>query len=173
MYKIQEMNKTKFKGNAVNLKGNIPETGSKAPDFTYVKEDLSEGSLKSLGSMNKVIIAVPSLDTGICQMETVRFNKELASRKDVVGLVVSKDLPFAMKRFCAAEGIENVTIASDFRGNFTSQYNTEMTDGPLKGLSSRVVFVLDKDNNIKHTELVSEVTEEPNYDEILRAVDNL
>lgn len=106
-------------------------------------------------------------------METKHFNKELSKRKDVVGLVVSKDLPFAMKRFCASEGIENVQIASDFRGNFTSQYNTEMTDGPLKGLSSRVVFVLDGDNNIKHTELVSEVTEEPNYDEILRIVDSI
>lgn len=167
------MNTTKFKGNAVHLTGNVPAAGSKAPDFTYVKEDLSEGTLHGLGNQKKVIIAVPSLDTGVCQMETKHFNKELSKRKDVVGLVVSKDLPFAMKRFCASEGIENVQIASDFRGNFTSQYNTEMTDGPLKGLSSRVVFVLDGDNNIKHTELVSEVTEEPNYDEILRIVDSI
>lgn len=167
------MNKTKFKGNDVHLKGNVPTSGSKAPDFTYVKDDLSEGTLNGLGDKKKVIIALPSLDTGVCQMEAKRFNKELSSRKDVVGLVVSKDLPFAMKRFCAAEGIDNVHTASDFRGNFTSQYNTEMTDGPLKGLSSRVVFVLDGDNNIKHTELVGEVTEEPNYDEILRVVDNM
>ena len=167
------MNKTKFKGNEVHLSGNVPNTGSKAPDFTYVKEDLSEGTLYELGNKKKVILAVPSLDTGVCQMETKRFNKELSERKDVIGLVVSKDLPFAMKRFCAAEGIENVQVASDFRGNFTDRYNTEMTDGALKGLSSRVVFVLDGDNNIKHTELVAEVTEEPNYDEILRVVDSM
>ena len=167
------MNKTKFKGTDVHLKGNVPQAGSKAPDFTFVKEDLSEGHLSDLGNKKKIIIAVPSLDTGVCQMETKRFSKELSKRKDVAGIVVSKDLPFAMHRFCAAEGIDNVHIASDFRGNFTSQYNTEMTDGPLKGLSSRVVFVLDENNNIKHTELVSEVTQEPNYDEILRVVDSL
>ena len=167
------MNSTKFKGSEVHLTGNLPQAGSKAPDFTYVKEDLSEGTLNGLGNKKKVIIAVPSLDTGICQMETKRFNTELSKRSDVIGLVVSKDLPFAMKRFCAAEGIENVQIGSDFRGNFTSQYNTEMTDGPLKGLSSRAVFVLDGENNIKHTELVGEVTEEPNYDEILKMVDSI
>ena len=167
------MNKTKFKGSDINLKGDVPQAGSKAPDFTFVKEDLSEGKLSDLGGKKKIIIAVPSLDTGICQIETKRFNTELAKRKDVVGIVVSKDLPFAMKRFCAAEGIENVQIASDFRGNFTSHYNTEMTNGPLKGLSARAVFVLDENNNIKHTELVSEVTEEPNYDEILAVVDSM
>lgn len=167
------MNKTKFKGSDINLKGNIPQAGTKAPDFTFVKEDLSEGTLNGLGNKKKIIIAVPSLDTGVCQAETKRFNTELSKRKDVAGIVVSKDLPFAMHRFCAAEGIENVQIASDFRGDFTSQYNTEMTNGPLKGLSSRAVFVLDENNNIKHTELVSEVTEEPNYDEILRVVDSM
>jgi len=167
------MNKTKFRGNEVHLTGNVLTAGSKAPDFTYVKEDMSEGSLYELGNKKKVILAVPSLDTGVCQIETKRFNKELSQRKDVTGLVVSKDLPFAMKRFCAAEGIENVQAASDFRGNFMSQYNTVMTEGPFKGLSSRAVFVLDGDNTIKHTELVGEVTEEPDYDEILRVVDNM
>lgn len=167
------MNKTKFKGSEINLKGDIPRVGTIAPDFTFVKADLSEGHLSDLRNKKKIIIAVPSLDTGICQIETKRFNAELAKRKDVDGIVVSKDLPFAMNRFCAAEGIENVQIASDFRGNFTDQYNTEMTNGPLKGLSARAVFVLDSNNNIKHTELVSEVTEEPNYEEILRVVDSM
>jgi|SRR5690554_5976284 len=167
------MNKTKFKGSEVKLKGSVLAAGSQAPDFTFVKEDLSEGRLSDLGNKKKIIIAVPSLDTGVCQTETKRFNAELAKRKDVAGIVVSKDLPFAMNRFCTAEGIENVQIASDFRGDFTSQYNTEMIDGPLKGLSSRAVFVLDGHNNIKHTELVGEVTEEPNYDEILRVVDSI
>lgn len=167
------MNKTKFHGDTVHLVGNVPEAGSKAPDFTYVKGDLSEGSLKDLGDKKKIIIAVPSLDTGVCQTETKRFNEELSKRDDVVGLVVSKDLPFAMKRFCTAAGVENVKIGSDFRGDFTQKYNTEMSDGPLKGLSSRAVFVLDKDNNITYTELVGEVTEEPNYDKILKEVDQI
>ncbi len=167
------MNSTKFKGSEVHLKGDLPQAGSKAPDFTYVKEDLSEGTLSGLGSKKKVLIALPSLDTGVCQMETKRFNSELSKRSDVIGLVVSKDLPFAMKRFCAAEGIENIHVGSDFRGNFTSLYNTEMTDGPMKGLSSRAVFVLDGENNIKYTELVGDVTEEPDYDKILKQVDSI
>lgn len=167
------MNQTKFKGNPVQLTGDIPTTGSKAPNFTYVKQDLSESSLEAHGNKKKVIIAVPSIDTGVCQMETRRFNQELEKRKDVVGIVVSKDLPFALNRFCAAEGLKNVEIASDFRGNFTSQYNTEMKDGPMKGLSSRAVFVLDGNNTIKHAELTNDITEEPNYDAVMKAVDSL
>lgn len=104
-------------------------------------------------------------------METRRFNQELAKRKNVVGVVVSKDLPFAMSRFCTAEGIENIEMASDFRGDFTSLYKNEMKDGPLKGLSSRAVFVLDGDNNIKYTELTNDITEEPDYDAAMKAVD--
>jgi thiol peroxidase len=167
------MNQTNFKGNPVNLKGHIPEEGSTAPNFSFVREDLSEGTLSDLGSKKKVIIAVPSLDTGVCQMETRRFNKELSGKENVVGLVVSKDLPFAMKRFCTAEGIEGVEIASDFRSNFTDDYNTLMTDGPLKGLSARAVFVLDGANVIKHVELVDDITHEPNYEKIMQVVDSI
>ncbi|MFT4770652.1 MAG: thiol peroxidase [Granulosicoccus sp.] len=167
------MNQTKFKGNPVNLLGDIPEAGQTAPNFTYVKEDLSEESLYDHTGKIKVIVAVPSLDTGICQLEAIRFNKELGGHADVAGLIVSKDLPFAMKRFCAAEGIENVKIASDFRGNFSEGYKTLMTDGPLKGLSSRVVFVVDKDNKITYTQITDDITVEPNYEEALKAVEKL
>ncbi|MCZ4410206.1 thiol peroxidase [Cryomorphaceae bacterium 1068] len=167
------MNQTKFKGNPVHLLGDVPEAGHTAPNFTYVKEDLSEESLYDHGDKIKVIVAVPSLDTGICQLEAKRFNKELSGHADVTGLIVSKDLPFAMKRFCAAEGIENVKIASDFRGNFTDEYKTLMTDGPLKGLSSRVVFVVDKDNKITYTQITDDITVEPNYEEALKAVEKL
>jgi thiol peroxidase len=167
------MNTTKFKGNPVHLKGDIPEVGQKAANFTYVREDLSEKSLHDHGDKIKVIIAVPSLDTGICQMETRQFNKLLSAKEGVVGMVISKDLPFAMKRFCAAEGIENVEIASDFRGTFSDDYNTLMIDGPLKGLSARVVFVLDGDNEIKYIEVVDDITHEPNYDATIAAVDRL
>jgi len=154
----------------VHLKGDVLEVGTTAPDFTYVKEDLSEGTLYGHGNMKKVIIAVPSLDTGICQMETRRFNQELADRDGVKGIVVSKDLPMAMKRFCAAEGIEDVEIASDFRGSFSEDYKTLMTDGPLKGLSARVVFVLDGDNKIVYREIVDDITHEPNYVAALNAL---
>ena len=164
------MNQTNFKGNTVHLKGDVLEVGDTAPDFTYVKEDLSEGTLYGHGKMKKVIIAVPSLDTGICQMETRRFNQELADRDGVKGIVVSKDLPLAMKRFCAAEGIEDVEIASDFRGSFSEDYKTLMTDGPLKGLSARVVFVLDGDNKIIYREIVDDITHEPNYEAALNAL---
>lgn len=167
------MNHTKFKGSPVNLHGSIPAVGQTAPDFTYVKEDLSEESLYDHADKVKVIIAVPSLDTGICQLEAKRFNKELSGHADVAGLIVSKDLPFAMKRFCAAEGIENVKIASDFRGTFSKDYNTLMTDGPLQGLSSRAVFVVDKDNKITYTQLTNDITEEPDYEEALKAVEKL
>lgn len=165
------MSKTNFHGKPVSLKGQLPKQGAQAPDFTFVKSDLSEGSLNSLGDKKKVIIALPSLDTGVCQTETRKFNEQLADRDDVVGMVVSKDLPFAMKRFCETDGIKNVQIGSDFRGNFTSQYNTEMTEGPLKGLSSRAVFVLDGQNKIHHVQLTNDVTDEPDYDAVMKAVD--
>jgi thiol peroxidase len=167
------MDQTNFKGTPVKLKGAIPGPGGKAPNFSYVREDLSEGTLASFKGKKKVLIAVPSLDTGICQMETRRFNKELSARKDTVGLVISKDLPFAMKRFCAAEGIENVEIASDFRGNFTDDYNTRMEDGPLKGLSARVVLVLDANDQIAYKEVVDDITHEPDYERIMSEVDKL
>ncbi len=144
--------------------------GDMAPDFSYVKEDLSEGTLHDHGNHKKVIIAVPSLDTGVCQMETRQFNQKLGGKDGVKGIVVSKDLPFAMKRFCAAEGIEDVEIASDFRGNFAESYKTLMTDGPLKGLSARVVFVVDGDNKIVYREVVDDITHEPNYDAVLEAL---
>jgi len=152
------------------LNGDVLSVGETAPDFTYVKQDLSEGTLYAHNDAKKVIIAVPSLDTGICQMETRRFNQELADKDGVKGIVISKDLPMAMKRFCAAEGIEDVEIASDFRGNFTEDYKTLMMDGPLKGLSARVVFVLDQDNKIIYREVVDDITHEPNYQAVLDAL---
>jgi len=152
------------------LNGDVLSVGETAPDFTYVKQDLSEGTLYAHNDAKKVIIAVPSLDTGICQMETRRFNQELADKDGVKGIVISKDLPMAMKRFCAAEGIEDVEIASDFRGNFTEDYKALMMDGPLKGLSARVVFVLDQDNKIIYREVVDDITHEPNYQAVLDAL---
>lgn len=162
------------KGNIVNLKGNLPKPGEKAPDFTFVGTDLSEQTLYGLGDKIKVILAVPSLDTGVCAMETRKFNEHLASRDNIVGLVVSKDLPFAMKRFCETDGIKNIVSASDFRYNeFGTKFNSDMVDGKLKGLSSRAIFILDKNNTIKYVELVPEITQEPDYANALKAIESI
>lgn len=163
-----------FKGNTVSIQGEIPQEGSQAHDFKFVKQDLSEASLFDYDNKIKVILAVPSLDTGVCAMETKKFNQKLADFSDVEAIVISKDLPFAMGRFCETERIENVTSASDFRYNdFGSKYNTDMIEGPLKGLSSRAVFVVDRDNTIQYTELVPEITQEPDYDKAMEVVERL
>lgn len=163
-----------FKGSTVSIQGEIPQRGSQAQDFKFVKQDLSEASLLDYDNKIKVILAVPSLDTGICAMETKKFNQKLADFSDVEAIVISKDLPFAMGRFCTTEGIDNVTSGSDFRYNdFGGKYNTDMIEGPLKGLSSRAVFVLDRDNTIQYTELVPEITQEPDYDKAMEVVERL
>lgn len=163
-----------LKGNPVHTKGELPAVGRLAPHFRYVKQDLSEGQLSDLGAKVKVILAVPSLDTGTCALETKTFNKKLAALAGVEGLVISMDLPFAMKRFCELEGVKNVQPASDFRyREFTEHYNTLLTDGPLKGISARAVLVLDKDNTISYAELVPEISAEPQYEAALEVVKKL
>lgn len=162
-----------LKGNVVNLRGDIPAKNSIAPDFSFVKDDLSEGKLSEYSGKVKVLLSVPSLDTGVCANETRTFNQKLASR-DVVGIVISKDLPFAMKRFCETENIENVNNASDYRyGEFGINYNVEQVDGALKGLLARAVWVVDGNDNILYTELVPEITTEPDYDKVMEVLDSL
>ena len=163
-----------LKGNTTSIKGDLPALGSTAPDFKFVKTDLSDASLYNEGSKIKVIIAVPSLDTGVCALETRQFNQKLANKENVTGVVISKDLPFAMRRFCETEGIKNIVSASDFRyDEFSQKFNTEIIDGPMKGLSARAVFVLDGQNVIRYTELVPEIGQEPDYDKVMAAVDKL
>jgi len=168
------MTKVTLKGNAVSIKGDLPGLGTTAADFTFVKSDLSEGTLYGQGDAIKVIIAVPSLDTSTCALETRQFNQKLANETGVKALVISKDLPFAMKRFCETEGIANVISGSDFRSSeFIQKYNTEILDGPLKGLSARAIIVVDKNNVVRYTELVPEISAEPNYDQVLKAIAGL
>ncbi|WKN41414.1 thiol peroxidase [Tunicatimonas pelagia] len=159
-------------GNPVSIKGDIPTSGV-APDFAFVQDDMSENKLSDLSGV-KVLIAVPSLDTSVCATETRQFNQQLGGKSGATGLVISKDLPFAMKRFCETAGVESIVNASDFRyGEFGEKYNTEITEGPFKGLSARAVFVVDQNNEIVYAELVPEVGEEPNYDKAMEAVDKL
>jgi len=168
------MTSVKFKGNPVTIQGDIPQKGQKAEDFKFVKDDLSEGTLYNFDNKIKVILAVPSLDTGVCATETKKFSQKLSGKSSVEGVVISKDLPFAMKRYCETQGVDNITNASDFRYNdFGNKYNTDMNDGPLKGLSSRAVFIIDGENIIQYAELVPEITQEPEYDKALEVVERL
>ena len=168
------MDKINLKGHPIKLVDDVTEPGVKAEDVTFVTKDLNEISLFDIEGDVKVLISVPSLDTGVCQAETRKFNTELGKRNGVKGLVISKDLPFASKRFCETEGIENIITLSDYRyGDFGKEFGTEMTEGALKGLLARVVFVLDKDNNVVHTEISNDILEEPNYDNVLAKVDEL
>jgi thiol peroxidase len=165
---------TKFKGKPVNLLDPLPEVNENAYDFTFVKSDLSEGSLYDFEDKVKVVIGVPSLDTGICQRETRTFNEKLAGKEGVIGIVISKDLPFAMKRFCETEGINNIMSVSDYRyGDFTREFGTEMIDGPLKGLSARTIFIIDKENKIRYVDITADITDEPDYDRVLSALSEI
>lgn len=164
----------KLKGSLVLLKGYIPEVGEIAPDFTYIQADMNEKSLYDLEGLNKIIFSMPSVDTGICALETKKFNEALGKMDNVVGLAITRDLPFALKRFCGAEGIENLKAVSDFRyGDFGTDYNMEMVNSPLKKLLARAVFVLDKQNKIQYVELVEDITYEPDYDAALAALAKL
>ena len=148
--------------------------GSSAPDFSFVKEDLSEACLHDYTDKKKIVMAVPSLDTGVCQKQTEVFNSKIAEMGDTVGIVISMDLPFAMKRFCEGKGIKNIINASDFRRkDFIEKYGLEIMEGPLQGLTTRAVFVIGKDNIIQYSELVSEIANEPDYDSALAKLNSI
>ncbi|HEX5052965.1 MAG TPA: thiol peroxidase [Planctomycetota bacterium] len=165
------MAKITFKGNPVATIGDLPKVGSPAPAFTLTKNDLSPITNKDLAGKNVVLNIFPSIDTGVCATSVRTFNQKAASLPNTVVLCVSKDLPFAMKRFCGAEGIEKVTTASWFRGaDFGKDYGVTMTDGPLAGLFARAVVVLDAQGKVVHTQQVPEITQEPNYETAMAAV---
>lgn len=155
---------TNFKGTPVHTSGVLPKVGEKAPDFKLVKGDLSEVTLADFAGKRLILNIFPSIDTGVCAASVRKFNK-VASEKGIAVLCVSKDLPFAASRFCGAEGLNNVVTASDFRYNrFASDYGVLLEDGALKGLMARAVVVLDENGVVTHTELVPEITTEPNYE---------
>lgn len=162
---------THLRGNPVNTSGELPAVGSKAPEFALVKQDLSEVTLGSLAGKKIVLNIFPSVDTPTCATSVRKFNAEAAGKENVVVLCVSKDLPFAAKRFCGAEGIENVVTGSSFRdAAFEAAYGVQMVDGPLKGLTARSVVVVDETGTVKHTQLVNEIAEEPDYAAALAAL---
>jgi len=159
------MSTTKFKGNDVHTNGQLPLIGSQAPDFTLVNSSLQEIHLSDYKGKRVLLNIFPSLDTSTCAASVRKFNKWVSEKENVVVICISKDLPFAQSRFCGAEGLENVTTASDFRYNsFATDYGVLLTDGPLKGLMSRSVVAVDETGKVLYTELVPEITIEPNYD---------
>jgi len=155
-------------GNPINTSGELPKVGSKAPDFNLVKNDLSVATLADFAGSKLVLNIFPSIDTGTCATSVRTFNAKASALENTKVLCISRDLPFAQKRFCGAEGLENVINLSDFKtGSFGKDYGLEIVDGPLAGLSSRVVIVLDENGTIKYAEQVSEIADEPNYEAAL------
>ncbi|HEY5956341.1 MAG TPA: thiol peroxidase [Polyangiaceae bacterium] len=164
------MAKTQFKGSPVNTVGDLPKVGSKAPDSQLVAADLSSKRLSDFAGKKKVLSINPSYDTGVCQATARAFVSRVASRNDAVVLLVSADLPFAQKRFCESGGLDAAITLSTFRSNFGREYGVTLADGPLEGLTARAVIVLDEKDVVRYAELVSEITNEPNYDAALAAL---
>ncbi len=162
---------TALQGNPVQLSGDLPAVGATAPDFSLTAGDLSDVSLAKYAGKKKLLNIVPSLDTGVCAASTKKFNETMAGRDDAVALVISADLPFASGRFCGAEGITNVINLSMMRSrNFAKDYGVLIVDGPLAGITARAVVVLDADNKVVYTQLVPEITQEPDYDAAMAAL---
>lgn len=159
-----------FQGNPITTVGNLPEKGAQAPAFTLVGTDLSDVELKNFAGKQLVINIFPSIDTGVCQASVRAFNEKAGGRDNTAVLNVSKDLPFAQERFCAAEGIDNVVSASAFRSSFGEDYGVTMTAGPLEGLLSRAVVVVDAEGSVVYTEQVPEIGQEPDYEAALGAL---
>ena len=157
-----------FQGSPISTNGNLPAIGQVAPDFTLVAADLSEKSLADYAGKRKVLNIFPSIDTGVCAQSVRTFNKRASSLDNTVVLCISADLPFAQARFCGAEGLNNVITLSTFRNaEFLQAYGVAIADGPLKGLAARAVVVIDENDNVIFSQLVDEITTEPDYEAAL------
>ena len=163
---------TTFKGMPIRLEGHFLQAGDTAPDFYLVKNDMSEFTLKDGKGHYLILNIFPSLDTGVCATTVRRFNQMAASLPGAMVLCISKDLPFAQNRFCAAEGIEKAILLSDYRytSRFGEEYGVLITSGPMQGLLARAVIIISPEGQVIYSELVSEVTREPNYEAALKAL---
>lgn len=165
------MAQTKLGGQPANTNGDLPEINSTAPDFILTGTDLKDVRLRDYAGKNVVLNIFPSIDTSTCASSVREFNKRASAMPDTVVLNIAKDLPFAMKRFCATEGISNVYLVSDFRSRgFAKIYGVELLDSPFAGLLARAIVVIDKQGNVAHTELVPTIEQEPDYDAALRVL---
>ncbi|AYF87046.1 thiol peroxidase [Pseudomonas sp. DY-1] len=153
-----------LKGNPINVDGQLPQKGQQAPAFSLVGGDLSDVTLASLSGKRKVLNIFPSVDTPTCATSVRKFNVEASKLANTVVLCISADLPFAQKRFCGAEGLENVVNLSTMRGaSFLKDYGVAIANGPLAGIAARAVVVLDENDKVLHSELVGEIADEPDY----------
>ena len=158
-------------GNAIQIGGTLPQIGTTAPEFKLVAKDLSDTTLETFAGKRKVLNIFPSIETPTCATSVRKYNEQAAALANTVVLCISADLPFAQKRFCAAEGLDKVLTLSTFRNqDFAEQYGVAIASGPLSGLTSRAVIVLDADNRVLHAELVGEIAEEPDYAKALAAL---
>lgn len=160
-----------FKGNPVNLQGEEVKVGQSAPDFKVQKaSDMSDYTLASSPGKTRILVAVPSLDTPVCDTEAKRFNEEAAKLPDAEIVTISMDLPFAQKRWCAAAGVDKLIAASDHRdASFGKNYGILISGGPLDRIHARSVFVVGPDNTVKYAEYVKDIGEQPNYEAVLEA----
>ena len=159
-----------LKGNEIHTIGNLPEVGLPVKDFALVNDKLEVKTLEDYNGKRKIFNIFPSIDTGICAASARKFNVEAGNLENTVVINVSKDLPFALGRFCAAEGLDHVETLSDFRGTFGDDYGVTIVDGPMKGLLSRAVIVTDENNKVVYTEQVPEIVQEPNYEAALNSL---
>lgn len=160
-----------LKGNPCNTSGDLPEVGATAPPFTLTSSDLEDVSLAAWAGKKKLISIFPSIDTPVCAVSTKKFNDHARANADTVMLMVSADLPFAQKRFCGDEELDNVQALSSFRHpEFGTDYGIEIVDGPLRGVLGRAVLVLDADDKVIHAELVGEIGNEPDYEAAIAAL---
>ncbi len=159
------MAQIKFKGNLIHTEGNFPQAGTDAPDFQLIKADLSEVTLADMSGKKIIFNVFPSVDTAVCALQLKTFNERVASQDNVMLLFASMDLPFALSRFCATEGIENAVTTSDFRHHsLAKNYGVKMADGPLAGLYARATLVINEAGRVVYSELVDDVVNEPDYD---------
>lgn len=159
-----------FRGKTIHTVGQLPTVGVQAPDFKLTAQDMSEKTLKDYSDKYRILNIFPSLDTKVCSASVRMFNELAASLDNSVVLCISKDLPFAQERFCGAEGIENVVTLSDFRNDFGHLYGVELAEGPIKGLLSRAVVVIDPSGKVIYSEQVPDIGQEPDYDAAIASV---
>ncbi len=160
-----------LKGNPIHIYGDLPKVGTRVPDFSLVDGDLNDKALSNYKGKKKLLNIVPSLDTATCALSTKKFNDFAKTRSDTVILIISADLPFAQKRFCGNENLQNVIPLSLMRGqNFAKEYGVLIQDGPLAGITARAVVVIDENDKVVYTELVPEIVDEPDYEKALAAL---
>ena len=157
-----------LRGDEIHTNGDIPNVGDDAPDFNLVNSELADVTLDTYAGKKKLLSIVPSLDTPVCATSTKKFNDAAKDKSDAVFLMIAADLPFAMSRFCGAEGTDNVITLSLMRSRkFAKDYGVLIEDGPLAGITARAVVVIDENNKVIHSELVPEIAQEPDYDAAL------